>query len=311
MSKLVLIIDDLHDSIVPQLEQLGFTVNYRPEIKRPELLRIIKDYSGLIVRSKTRIDEEVITAGNNLEFIGRSGAGMDLIDVDVAQSRGIKLVNSPEGNRDALGEHAIGMMLCLLNNIKQADSQVRQRVWKREENRGVNIMEKTVSIIGYGNMGSAFAQRLSGFGCRVLAYDKYKTGPFEFAREVRMEQVFRETDVLSLHLPLTEETRNLVDSTYISQFQSDIYLINTARGGILDERALVDQLKIGKITGAALDVLENENLSRLNDSQDSNLKELIDLPNVILTPHIAGWSHESYLKLNQVLIEKIKSLQIH
>jgi len=175
----------------------------------------------------------------------------------------------------------------------------------------VNIMEKTVSIIGYGNMGSAFAQRLSGFGCRVLAYDKYKTGPFEFAREVRMEQVFRETDVLSLHLPLTEETRNLVDSTYISQFQSDIYLINTARGGILDERALVDQLKIGKITGAALDVLENENLSRLNDSQDSNLKELIDLPNVILTPHIAGWSHESYLKLNQVLIEKIKSLQIH
>lgn len=307
--KTCLIIDLMHESIIPLLQEIGWQVDYRPEIKREEILKSIHQYEGLIVRSKTNIDQEIIDRAGKLEWIGRAGAGLDQLDVEALAARNIRIVNAPEGNRDALAEHAIAILLGLFNKVHLADRQIRQGTWDRESNRGVELMGKTVGIIGYGFMGQAFARRLQGFGVEALAYDKYKTHYGDaFAKEVGMDEMYEKTDVLSLHVPLTEETRFMLDHTYLQKFKKDIYLLNTARGKNISFQTLVEALESGKIKGAALDVLENEKIRQFTPEQQHYFDLLTRYDNVIFTPHVGGWTYESYEKINQTLIAKIKSL---
>jgi D-3-phosphoglycerate dehydrogenase len=307
----ILIIDDMHSGIVPGLQKLGFIVDYRPEISRNDILEIIPEYLGLVIRSKTDADKELIDKARKLKFIARAGAGTDRIDTEYCQEKNIIVLNSPEGNKDALGEHAAGMLLALFNHMHTGDSEIRNHVWRREENRGTELHSKTVGIVGYGNMGSSFARRLSGFSCTVLAYDKYKTGYEDiYARESTLEELYSEADVVSLHVPLTPETRNFYNFDFFSRFHRNVWLINTARGNIVPLADLVKLLSSGKVLGAALDVLENETLSSLAGKDRETFGQLIKFDNVILTPHVGGWTHESYRKINEVLIEKIGRLNI-
>jgi D-3-phosphoglycerate dehydrogenase len=312
--KKVLIIDDVHPIITKTLPELGFQTTDATKLSRSEILEIIHDYTGLIIRSRITIDKEIIDKSKNLKFIARVGAGMESIDLDYCKNKGVICLNSPEGNRDAVGEHALGMILNILNNLNKADAEVKSGKWQREENRGKELGAMTVGIIGYGNMGSSFAKKLSGFGCKVISYDKYKTNYSDgFTVETNLDSIFKESDILSLHVPLTEETRFMVDDDFIAQFSKNIYLINTARGPVVKTRSVVNALKSGKILGAALDVLEYEETSfektkNLLDNDD--FKYLAGCSNVILSPHIAGWTHESKLKLSTVLIDKIKFLKL-
>ncbi|MGB3179819.1 MAG: NAD(P)-dependent oxidoreductase [Cyclobacteriaceae bacterium] len=304
-----LIIDRMHESLMPMLQDAGISPDYRPDIKRDEILKVVGNYEGMIVRSKTPIDEELLQQAHSLKFIGRAGAGLDQIDVEAVGKRDIKLVNAPEGNRDALAEHGVGMLLALFNKLMWADRQVREGIWDREGNRGVELMGKTVGLIGYGYMGQAFARRLIGFGCKVLAYDKYKHGFSDsFVAEATLEQLYSSAEILSLHTPLTNETRGWIDEDFLGKFQNDIYLLNTSRGEIVPFNALRACLVNGKLKGAALDVLENEKLVKLNDSQKSDFDYLVSSSNVIFSPHVAGWTHESYVKINETLVTKLKSL---
>jgi D-3-phosphoglycerate dehydrogenase len=263
----------------------------------------------VVIRSKVQLDKHLLDKAKNLKFIARVGAGMENIDVTYAESIGIKCLHAPEGNRDAVGEHALAMLLALFNNICKADDEVRNGKWIREGNRGIELGEKTVGIIGYGNMGQAFAQRLKGFNCKVLAYDKYKTNySNEFAQQATLQNLFDNCDVISLHVPLTEETEFFIDSTFFNSFKKPIYIINTARGKVLKTADLVKAMQNKKVLGACLDVLEYEegsfeNLQKAFESND--FKYLAQSKNVVLSPHVGGWTHESNLKLAQVLVEKI------
>ncbi|MEQ9442496.1 MAG: 2-hydroxyacid dehydrogenase [Cyclobacteriaceae bacterium] len=309
--KKCLIVDKMHDSIIPLLNDIGFQADYRPNITRKEVLEQIAEYDGLIVRSKLQIDREFIEQASQLKFVGRAGAGLDQLDELALQEYHISILNAPEGNRDALAEHALGMLLNLLNRISLADQEIRKGVWDREGNRGVELMGKTVGIIGYGYMGQAFAQRLSGFGVTVLAYDKYKQDYGNaFAREATMSEVFEKADILSLHVPLTSETQFLVDESYLSQFVKNIYLINTARGKVIRLSDLTKALERGKVRGAALDVLENEKLQQLTPQQQHSFDQLRQTERVLFSPHVAGWTFESYEKINQTLVRKIKALNL-
>lgn len=309
--KKVLIVDDMHPSILPMLEEIGFVPDYQPSIQREEILDIIKNYEGLLIRNKTKVDKEFLTYTSKLEFIGRAGAGLDLIDIPAVEKMKIQLFAANEGNSDAVGEHTLGMILNLFNKINWADAEVRQKVWLREANRGIELMGMTVGIIGYGNMGKAVAQRLRGFGVEVLAYDLYKKDfGSELVKEATMEEVFEKTDVLSLHVPLTDKTRQLVDEAFLAKFHKDIFLVNTSRGEVASIRAVLNALKTGKLRGACLDVLENEKMHQLkiNSEQEIMYNELFSMKNVIFTPHVAGWTKESYFKINQVLVNKIKAM---
>ncbi len=308
----ILFVDSAHEILIDELTASGYQCDYFPAYKRVDYESIIHDYIGVIIRSGIELDQTMIDKAINLKFIGRVGAGMESIDVDYAKSKGIVCLNSPEGNRDALAEHAMGMLLCLFNNIKRADTDVRKGIWEREKNRGIEIKGKTIGIIGYGNMGGAFAQRLKGFGANVIAYDKYKNDfSDEYVKEVPLENLFNETDILSFHVPLTEETKYLFNDAFISKFKHDIYVINTARGKVVNTDSLVKALRSGKVKGACLDVLEYEKFSF--EEIDSNqlpvsYQYLINADNVILTPHIAGWTVESKYKLAKVLLDKIKEV---
>lgn len=303
----VLIADEMHLSLLPMLQNEGLLFDYYPLIKRNEILEIITNYEGLVIRSKTKVDEELLNAASNLKFIARAGAGLDLIDIEETQRRCIEIFAANEGNRVAVAEHVIGMLLCLLNNIRIADAQVRQYIWLREENRGYELMGKTVGIIGYGNNGMATAERLKGFGCNILAYDRFKSNfSDEYVTESSMQQIFEEADIVSLHIPLTDETHKLFGEDYFDKFKKNIYLINAARGEIVVLSDLVKCLKNGKVKGACLDVLENEKLSKLSDEQKIVFEYLTNSNRVILTPHIAGWTHESYVRINEVMIQKIR-----
>lgn len=307
----ILIADEMHPSLFPMLETAGFLFDYIPKIKRPELLEKIRHYGGLIIRSKTKIDKDFLDNAPLLKFIGRAGAGLDLIDLAEAAQRNIEVFAANEGNRDAVAEHSIGMLLTLLNKIHTADAEVRQGVWQREANRGTELGSKTIGIIGYGNNGRAFAQRLIGFNVRVLAYDKYLDDYGDrFAEAASMEQIFTEADILSLHIPLTDETYQLVNEPFVQQFKKSLYLLNISRGEIVVLKDLLEMLANGKILGACLDVLENEKLDQLNPEAHANFMRLIKLPNVVLTPHVAGWTHESYVRINELLVGKIKALQL-
>jgi D-3-phosphoglycerate dehydrogenase len=306
-----LIIDSMHESIFPLLKEISWDVEYRPDIKRDEVKGIINDYQGLIVRSKTIVDADLLGAEPKVKFIGRAGAGLDNLDLDYLASKNIHVLHASEGNRDAVGEYAVGALLSLMRNIPRADREVRNMVWEREGNRGEEIMGKTIGIIGYGNMGHAFAKRLTGFSCNVLAFDKYKTVySDQYAVKASLEQLFAETDILSLHIPLTKETRALVNSKFINQFAKKIILVNTARGEIVSLSDLVAGLDNGKIRGAVLDVLENEKLHTLSPEQLDSFNSLKERSNVIFTPHIAGWTIESHVKINVALVSKIKLLQL-
>lgn len=306
-----LIIDPMHESIFAMMQDIGWKVEYRPEITRDEVRSIHLGFDGLIVRSKTIINADLLGESPTIKFVGRAGAGLDNVDLDYMSSKGILVVHASEGNRDAVGEFTIGALLSLMRNIGRADREVRSMIWEREGNRGEEIGSKTVSIIGYGNMGQAFAKRLSGFGCKVLAYDKYKSDySDEYVSEASLDQIYAETDILSLHIPLTFETRFLVNEQYFNRYAKNIVFINTARGEIVSLSALVTAMNEGKVRGAVLDVLENEKLGTFSPLQAAAFNSLKERSNVILTPHIAGWTYESHVKINVALVSKVKALQL-
>lgn len=307
----VLFIDTVHEHLASHLTRMDFECVDGSALTRDEILGQITAYEGVVIRSRIKLDKELLDAAQNLRFIARAGAGMENIDVEHAKMLGIKCFNAPEGNRDAVAEHALGMLLTLFNHINTADIEVRNGLWKREANRGVELLGRTVGIIGYGNTGNAFAKRLSGFGVLTYAYDKFKKGFADhLVVETNLESVFQEAEVVSLHVPLTEETHHMVNDEFLSKFNYPIYLINTSRGQVVDTEALVRALESGKVLGACLDVLEFEkfNFEQIENQEiPASLQYLIDSPQVILTPHIAGWTQESNAKISHVLAEKIQS----
>ncbi|HEY3402984.1 MAG TPA: NAD(P)-dependent oxidoreductase [Ohtaekwangia sp.] len=306
-----LIIDSMHESIFSMLKEIGWEVAYKPTITREEIKATHVGYDGLIVRSKTVIDADLLGENPTVKFIGRAGAGVDNLDLSYLQKKKIAVLHASEGNRDAVGEYTVGALLSLLRNLPKADQEVREMVWDREGNRGEELMDKTVGIIGYGNMGQSFAKRISGFGCNVLAYDKYKTNfSDQYVREVSIADIFKEADILSLHIPLTPETRMMVNREYLNHFKRKIILVNTARGEIVALSDLVEALKSKQVRGVALDVLENEKLDKLTAAQAESFQYLSKQTNVIFTPHIAGWTFESHIKINVALVTKINALAL-
>lgn len=307
----VIFIDTVHDYLKEQLEALGFQCDDHTSTPKEEVEAILGRYDGIVIRSRMPMNEMTLRKATRLKFIARSGAGMENIDTTYCERQNIALFNAPEGNRDAVGEQAVGMLLSLFNNLRRGDREVRKGIWDREGNRGHEIGGKTVGIIGYGNNGGAFAKKLSGFDCTVLAYDKYKSGfSDEYAQEATMDTIFDEADILSFHIPQTEETLYLFDEAYMDRFNRPIYVINLARGKIIQTEALVAGLKSGKILGACLDVLEYEKASfEQLDAQGlpASFQYLLQSEKVELTPHVGGWTHESYFKLSKVLAEKVKA----
>jgi len=307
MKNNILIVDDIHPIFIEKSEALGYNCDYRPTIKADEALGIIAGYEGLVIRSKFNVDRKVIDTASNLRFVCRAGAGMDNIDEAYAGEKGIKLINAPEGNMDAVGEHAVGLLLALMNNFRNSNLQIRDGIWDREGNRGYELKGKTVGIIGYGFMGKSFAKKLSGFEVNVIAYDKYKTGySDQYAREVSMEEIVKHSDVLSIHVPLTKETNGLVDEEYLLHFKKPIFFINTSRGKTAKVRAVLDAVKSGKILGAGLDVLEVEKFPLL--AEQEWFEDLKNLGHILLTPHVAGWTFESYRKISEVMADKLGEL---
>jgi len=308
----VLFIDTTHPILPKLLENGGFEIHHFYDNDIDKLRAIASEFTGFIIRSKFLMEEELLKHASQLKFIGRVGAGMENIDIAYTESHGIKCFNAPEGNRDAVAEHAIGMLLSLFNNLNRADSEVRKGIWNREKNRGVELGGKTVGIIGYGNTGSAFARKLKGFNVEVIAYDKYKSDfSSEFVSEVSFEELSQRADIISLHIPLTTETRFMVNNNFFSSIKNNIYLINTSRGKIVKTSDLIDNLEKGKVIGACLDVLEFEGLSFENIENENlaiEFRLLMEKENVILSPHIAGWTYESNIKLSEVLAKKILSL---
>lgn len=311
----VLFIDSNHPILHETLQKNHINCDLLYDLSREEILNILPQYDGVVIRSKIKFTKEVIDCGINLKFIARVGAGMENIDLEYAEEKGIKCIHAPEGNMDAVGEHTIAMLLALFNRITIADAEVRKGIWIREGNRGEELMGKTIGIIGYGNMGKAFAKRLKGFDVTVLVYDKYlKNFGNEEIKEVSMEEIFDKTDVLSLHIPLTMETHYLINDSFINQFKKDIYIINTARGKCLNTADLVSNIRSGKVKGACLDVLEFEAVSfeNLEASQlPDSFQYLTKSDKVILSPHIGGWSFQSHIKLAQAIADKIVSLRNH
>jgi D-3-phosphoglycerate dehydrogenase len=305
----VLFIESVHDVLRERLENAGYICEQRYDMTREEMLTILPDYFGVVVRSRISIDREFINSAPQLRFIARSGSGLENIDVNYARDKKISVINSPEGNRDAVGEHCTGMLLMLLNNLRQADHDVRAGKWPREENRGWEIAGKTIAIIGYGLMGSSFAEKLSGFKAKVIAFDKYKHNySDENNREVTLDEVFKTADIVSLHLPLNDDTCYYANDMFFESFAKPIVFINTARGKNTDTASLVKAMKAGKVKGACLDVIEYEKISLegLENTKDAEaMRYLRSSPHIVLSPHIAGWTHESYFKLSDVLAEKI------
>lgn len=306
-----LVIDSMHESLFPMLTDIGWDYDYQPAITRDNVRSVLRGYDGLIVRSKTIIDKDILGDDPTIKFVGRAGAGLDILDLDYLALKGIYVLHASEGNRDAVGEFAVGGLLSLMRNIPRADQQVKELIWQREMNRGEEIMGKTIGIIGYGNMGQAFAKRLRGFDCQVLAYDKYRESYEDAACKASgMEQLFVESDIVSLHIPLTTETRGMVNKEYLKSFKKRIILINTARGEIVSLADLAWAMESGIVRGAVLDVLENEKLEKLTGDQQQALNSLRKRTDVIFSPHIAGWTFESHIKINVALIDKIRALPL-
>ncbi|MDM1298664.1 hydroxyacid dehydrogenase [Empedobacter falsenii] len=304
----ILAIDSNHECLNNGLREAGFIVDEDYTSPKEIIEQKINEYDGMIVRSRFPIDKDFLEKATNLKFIGRVGAGLENIDEEFAAENNIVLFNSPEGNRDSVGEHAIGMLLMLIHHLRRADNEVRNGIWKREENRGDELKGKTVGIIGYGNMGNAFARRLQGFEVNVICYDILPNKGNEFASQVSFEEFFEQADVVSLHTPQTPETMQMINAEFISKFKKSFYFVNTARGKSVVTKDLVEAMKAGKILGAALDVLEFEKSSfeKLVASElPEEFQYLIQADNVVLAPHIAGWTHQSKVKLAEFIRDKI------
>lgn len=310
----ILITDNVHPIMREILEREGHSVHIDTDVTYDSLLERVNDYDAIVVRSKISIDRDFLSHARHLKCIGRVGAGMETIDVDYAESLGIRCLNSPEGNRDAVGEHALGLLLALFDKIAVADAEVRQGLWHREENRGLEVKGKKIGIIGFGNMGGAFAKRLAGFECEVLAYDILgeKASGFGLAlpyvRNVSLEMLRRESDVVSLHVPLTDTTHYLANEAFFHAFAKPVFLINTSRGAVVNTVQLVNAMEQGKVLGAALDVLEYENMSKDGldlENLPADFRYLLQSPRAVLTPHVAGWTVESKYKLAAVLADKM------
>lgn len=307
----VLFIDSVHPILEERLTKRGVVCEHDYKSTKSEIEAKISTYQGVVIRSRFTLDNMFLNAAKNLKFIARSGAGLENIDVTYAEKMGVKVINSPEGNRDAVGEHAIGMLLMLFSQLKKGDDEVRKAIWDREGNRGLELAGKTVGIIGYGFMGSSLAKKIVGFDCKILVYDKYKTdfGTTQI-QEVSLEVLKNEADIISIHLPLTSETQYYVNTDFINSCKKPFYLINTARGNHVKIADLIQGLKSGKILGACLDVLEYETKSFETISKNQLPEDFVYLTNsdkVILSPHVAGWTVESYIKLSSVLADKIEA----
>lgn len=308
----ILHLDKNHPLLITQLVAAGYQNDEDYSSSKQEVEAKINNYQGIVIRSRFVIDKTFLDAATNLKFIARVGAGLESIDLDYAKSKNITLIAAPEGNRNAVGDHTLAMLLSLFNNLKQADSQVKQGLWNREANRGVELDGKTVGIIGYGNMGKAFAKKLRGFEVEVLCYDIKENVGDQNAKQVSLEELQQKVDVLSLHIPWTPQTDKLVEASFISKFKKNFWLLNTARGKCVVTSHLVEALKSGKILGAGLDVLEYEKTSFESLFSENELpqalQELIKMNNVLLSPHIGGWTVESKEKLAQVIVDKIRAI---
>lgn len=305
----VLFIDEVHEVLEQRLKAHDFDCIDATKWSRQECIQQLEDVEGIVVRSRFPMDEDFLAHAPNLKFIARSGAGMENIDLTFTESKNIQCFNAPEGNRNAVGEHALGMLLSLFNNLCKGDREVRKGVWDREGNRGVELDGKTVGIIGFGNNGSAFAKKLVGFDVEVYAYDKYKSDfGSEQVTECDLDTIFERCDVVSFHIPQNEETLFMANEAFFNKFQKSIYVINLARGKIIQTSALVAALKSGKVLGACLDVLEYESSSFENAFYEQNspsLDYLLKSDQVLFSPHVGGWTNESYFKLSNVLADKI------
>jgi len=304
----ILLLDKNHPLITEQLLAKNCILEEDFISSYDEVCNKIENYDGVIIRSRIPLDKNFLEKAKNLKFIARVGAGMENIDIPVAEQLGIQLINSPEGNRDSVAEHVVGMLLILMNRLFIASQEVKNGIWLREENRGDELLGKTVGLIGYGNMGKATAKRLSGFGCKVIFHDILPGLSDEYATQVSLDELKEKAEVLSLHIPLTSETHYLIDSAFINGMKNDFYFVNTARGKNVETKSLVDAIESGKVKGACLDVLEYEKSSFENiESENETLQYLLHSEKTIATPHIAGWTHQSKEKLAQVIVDKIIS----